>query len=57
MDDPPELFALWIEDVNATGPATVYVVLGVPMLAAAWMSACLLIDRWVLAGKPINTDR
>jgi hypothetical protein len=31
--------------------ATVAEVLGVPMLAAAWMSACVLIDRWVVAGS------
>jgi hypothetical protein len=31
--------------------ATLTEVLGVPMLAAAWMSACVLIDRWVVAGS------
>jgi hypothetical protein len=38
--------------------ATLAEVLGVPILAAAWMSAFVLIDRWVLAGNhPVAIGR
>ncbi len=38
--------------------ATLAEVLGVPILAAVWMTACVLIDRWVVArSQPASIGR
>ena len=30
--------------------ATLVEIMGVPLIAAAWLSACVVIDRWVMQG-------
>jgi hypothetical protein len=42
------LFA-WVLAGTLDG-ATLVEIMGVPLIAAAWLSACVVIDRWVMQG-------